>query len=94
MQWRFEILSRRKFTSGITSTQRSWSLVFSWLALLAVSNALDENESSGAANLSSIPNLMRPRRFYSSCSTLQMHTIKTAINAGKRFRVHQEVSLF
>ena len=78
MLWRFEILSRRKFTSGIRSTQRSWSLVFSWLALLAVSNALDENESSGSANLSSIANLMRPRF---KCTPLRLRSTQESVFA-------------
>ena len=35
----------------------------------------DKNKSSGAANLSSIPNPSRPRRFYPSHLTLQIYTI-------------------
>ena len=58
------------------NTQCSLSLVFPQLALLAVSNTPGENKSSGAASLSSIPNPSQPRRSYSSCSTLQMHTIR------------------
>ena len=34
------MLSKGKFTCGIGNTQRSWSLVFLFLALSMVSNAL------------------------------------------------------
>ena len=44
--WSFEMLSKGKFTRGIGNTQRSWSLVFLWLALLAMSNALDKNKAA------------------------------------------------
>ena len=69
LKWKIYMWNRKYTTFLVTC-------VFSQLAFLAVCDARDENKSSGAANLSSIQNLSRPRRFYSSRSTLQMHTVR------------------
>ena len=76
------MLSKGKFTCGIGNTQRSWSLVFSQLTLSMVSNALYMRIKAADPLF-----LIKP------LDASNAHH-KTAIYAGKRFHVHQEVSVF
>ena len=54
----------------------------------------DKNKSNGAANLSSIPNPSRPRRFYPSHLTLQIYTILLLSTQASVFTSIKQLTCF